>query len=139
MRLVRSSVPGAVERDETIRLLSERAVLTRMVCRELMDSADPADRRPHAALFVLLSWIAANRAESSPIEAQANEGLDRIIPPEGYADLLAEIKAGAEVCRTLFLLFTADNRLQAAQDRDAIQTRLSNYWTQYPHSIRVPR
>ena len=94
MRLFRSSVPGAVERDQTIRLLSERAALTRMVCRELMDSADPADRRPHAALFILLSWITENRAEFSPLEAWAAEGLDRIIPPDGYADLfLAEVQS----------------------------------------------
>jgi len=37
MRMVRSSVPGAMDRDRAIRLLTERAVLTRMICRELKD------------------------------------------------------------------------------------------------------
>ena len=37
MRLVASSNPDDVGRDQALHLLTERAVLTRAVCRELMD------------------------------------------------------------------------------------------------------
>ena len=60
MKMVHSSVPGAVERDQAIRLLTERATLTRMVCRELLDSdIGKPDRRPQTALFQLLRHFLA--------------------------------------------------------------------------------
>jgi hypothetical protein len=37
-RLAKSSKPGDVERDQAGRLLTERAVVTRALCRELLDS-----------------------------------------------------------------------------------------------------
>lgn len=57
MRLVGSSIPGAVERDAGIYLLAERAVLTRAVRHELQESDGFLSRRPLVALGLLLRWI----------------------------------------------------------------------------------
>jgi hypothetical protein len=40
LRLVASSDPSAVDRDNAVHLLVERAILTRMVCHELL-TQDP--------------------------------------------------------------------------------------------------
>jgi hypothetical protein len=140
MRLVQSSELGAVERDQAIRLLTERAVLTRMVCRELLDSdIHGSDRRPQAALYSLLRWIDENQREHVRIEPQADDGLEHMVVPEGYAELVPELEAGAKVCKALFMLFTADNGLQAAHDRATIKTRLTAYWEQHPHPFPIMR
>jgi hypothetical protein len=53
-RLVNSSKPGEVERDQAVRLLTERAVLTRALCRELLESDGSfSDRRSSTALVLL--------------------------------------------------------------------------------------
>jgi hypothetical protein len=58
MTLVASSDPGAVQRDAAWALLAERVVLTTAVCHELWRSDGRyADRRPRAALGLLLGWI----------------------------------------------------------------------------------
>ncbi len=55
MRLVGSSEQGHLERDNAVHLLSERAVLTRMVCQELYESNEEfAGRRARTALSFLL-------------------------------------------------------------------------------------
>jgi hypothetical protein len=137
MRMVRSSVPGAVERDQATRLLTERATLTRMVCRELLDSdIEMADRRPQVALLQLLRWFIDNIAAFVRVETRAGDGLDQMIVPEGCQELVAEIGAGAQVCNALFMLMTADNGLQAQHDRAIIRDRLASYWAQ--HRLPVP-
>ena len=107
MRLVQTAEIGAVERDEAVRKLTERATLTRMVCREVLESNNPnIDRRPQVALFALLSWIVENHRQHIKIEPRAYDGLRHTIAPEGYTDLLVEIEAGTLVCHALFMLFT---------------------------------
>ena len=137
MKLVRSSLPGAVERDQAIGLLTERATLTRMVCRELLDSdIDKSDRRPQTALYQLLRWIDENMCEYVHVSARADDGIAQMIVPEGYQELAAEISAGAKVCNALFMLMTADTLLQDRHDRAIIRDRLGSYWTQ--HRLPVP-
>jgi len=83
MRLVESSVPGAVERDQAIHLLVERAVLTRLVCRELSYGVGGLpDRRSKTALFLLLQWIGGNLPERR--EPYPTDGIDQMVVPEGY-------------------------------------------------------
>lgn len=140
MRLVRSSTPGAVERDRAIQLLTERAILTRAVCRELLDGDIAApDRRVHSALFLLLRWIDENQSAYVRVEPRADDGLAQLVVPEGCEDLVAEIKAGAEACKALFMLLTADNSVQADHDRAIIRTRLAAYWEQRPTPAPVLR
>ena len=132
MKLVRSSVAGAVERDQAIRLLTERAVLTRMVCRELLESdLGGADRRPETALYQLLRWINDNQAAHIRVEAQADDGIDHMVVPDDYQDLVAEIRNGAQVCKALSLFMTADNQLQGDSDRALIRDRLAAYWERH--------
>ena len=58
MRLVSSSILGAVEEDRAVRLLAERAVLTRAICCELRDeNPDPGSGRSRTALGFLVEWI----------------------------------------------------------------------------------
>ena len=140
MRLVRSSVPGAVERDQAIWLLAERAVLTRMVCCELRDADIGGNcRRPHVALSQLLRWINENLGKFVRIEARADDGIDQMVVPAGYEQLLVEIRAGAQVCRALFMLSTADTSAQAEGDRAVIRKRLAAYWLQHPLPVVITR
>jgi hypothetical protein len=140
MRLVHSSVPGAVERDQAIRLLTERATLTRMVCRELLDSyIDKPDQRPQTALFQLLRWVDENMGEYVHVSARADDGIEQMVVPDGYQGLFAEIGAGAKVCNALFMLMTADTGLQEQHDRAIIRDRLASYWAQYRLPVPVRR
>jgi len=133
MKLVQSSVQGAVERDRAVQLLTERAILTRLVCRELRDADIAApDRRLRSALFLLLRWVGDNQQEFVRTEPQADDGLKHMVAPEGCESLVREIEAGAKVCNALSLLLTADNRVQADHDRAIIRTRLAEYWERHP-------
>jgi hypothetical protein len=138
MRLVRSSEVGAVERDQAIRLLVERATMTRMVCRELLESdIHTADRRPQTALWLLLRWISENQSEHVRFEPRAKDGLEQMIVPAGFEALWREIEVGADVCDALFMLFTADNSLQAEGDLARIQKRLAAYWERHQQPAAV--
>lgn len=139
MRLVRSSVPGAVERDAALRLLSERAILTRMLCRELLEAKEALpDRRVDTAFSMLLSWIAENFPESVRTEPHASDGLDRMTVPEEGRHLLAEIADGAQVGEALFMWLTADTRMDADHDKAILGERLDGYWAKHLLAVRTP-
>lgn len=129
MRLVASSIPGEVERHEAIQLLNERAVLTRTVCRELLESNENYGRRPLAALGLLRDWIAVRFPTSS--EPHAKDGIDSMLVPEDYQQMLQEIRDGIQVCEALFMLTTADNRSDEESDEKAIRSELDAYWKKY--------
>jgi hypothetical protein len=140
MRMVRSSVPGATDRDRAIRLLTERAVLTRMICRELKEGDVLGhDLRPQTALFILLRWISDNLPESVRVEPRADDGIDQMIVPDGYAELLTEIISGAQVGKALFMLLTADNRIQEQSDRENLKRAVAAYWAEHRVTIPVVR
>ncbi len=149
MSLVESSHPGDVERDTAVRLLAERAILTRAVCRELAESGGRfGDRRPCIALSFLLRWIIENLPESFQFRAaagnlcqrepRASDGIDRMVVPHGCEGLLQEIHAGAQVGDALSMLLTADNSIQAAGDEAVIRARLTAYWANHGAALRAP-
>jgi hypothetical protein len=131
-RLVNSSNPEDVDRDKAVNLLTQRAILTRAVCRELLD-ADTSfnDRRPQTSLVLLLQWIARNLPESVRFEPHPSDGIDSMVVPDTCRELLQEIRDGAEVCEALFMLLTADNRIQADNDQAIIQNKLDRYWANH--------
>ena len=136
MRLVQSSVPGAVERDNAIHLLTERAVLTRMVCFELVDIVRrrSVDRRVHTALSLLLAWVHEKMPGSVRVEPHPADGINEMTIPAGYEKLVEEIRAGAQVGEALFMYYTADTSYQADQDWASVQERLAQNWAEH----RVP-
>jgi hypothetical protein len=136
MRLVESSEPGAVERDNAIHLLTERAVLTRMVCFELVDIVRrrSVDRRVHTALSLLLAWVHEKMPGSVRVEPHPADGINEMTIPAGYEKLVEEIRAGAQVGEALFMYYTADTSYQADQDWASVQERLAQYWAEH----RVP-
>ena len=139
LRLIESSKPGAVERDYAIRLLAERAVLTRALCRELLDSEGRfGNRRSAAALSVVLGWVVQYLPESVRLEPHASDGIDSMIVPDGCQELLREIRDGAQVGEALFMLFTADNSIQKAGDQARLQQKLDDYWANHSHAAPAP-
>lgn len=137
--MVKSSKPGEVERDHAVRLLTERAVLTRSLCRELLDSEDRFDaRRPRAALSLLLQWLGQNLPGSVRVEPHASDGIDIMVVPDDCRDLLREIEDGAQVGEALFMLMTADNSLQADGDQATLQKRLDDYWANHASPAPAP-
>jgi hypothetical protein len=149
MSLVGSSNPSDVARDTAVRLLAERAVLTRAVCRELSESGDGfAARRPCIALSFLLRWIVENLPESFQFRAAAgnlckreprsSDGIDQMVVPNGCEALLQEIRDGAQVGDALSMLLTADNPIQSTGDEAVIRDRLAAYWANHGAAARAP-
>jgi len=125
-----------VNRDRALWLLAERAVLTRAVCRELLDSGGEFyGGRPFRALAQLLEWVDSNFPESGP---SPRCGLDAMVVPEDCQDLLREIRDGAEVCAALDMLTTADNALDAEGDKEAIAKKLAAYWEAHAQIVNPP-
>ncbi len=138
MRLVRSSVPGAVERDRALHLLTERAVLTRAVCNELLNSdLNSYNWRAHAALSFLLRWICKTMPTVVRTTPCAGDGIDQMAVPEGYDKILDEIRAGAEVAELLQALYTADTRHEADKDRARLRERLDRYWAAHNNAVSM--
>lgn len=149
MRLVSSSVPGAVERDAAVRALAARAVLTRALCRELEEASGRfADRRPCMALSLLLQWIQTNLPESLQVQAAAgnvyqkeprpSDGIDAMMVPDDCQALVQEIRDGAKAGDALCMLLTADNSLQAESDADVIRASLAAYWSRHAVAANAP-
>jgi hypothetical protein len=138
MRIVRSSTPGHVELDHTVRLLSERAVLTRSVCLELLESdGNFADRRPCSALFLLLRWVRQHFSEHVHVEPHPSDGLKQMIVPESCQLLFTEVLDGTQVGEALFMLLTADNSIQSSNDNKVIRERLDAYWSHHSKPARI--
>ena len=132
----RIEAQDAVDRDQALWLLAERAVLTRAVCRELQDSGGEFyGRRPFRALAQLLEWVHSNFPESGP---SPRCGLDAMVVPEDCQDLLREIRDGAEVCAALDMLTTADNALEEEGDKEAIARKLAAYWEAHAQIVNPP-
>jgi hypothetical protein len=131
MRLIGSSDPGAVRRDQLRWHFEERVVLTSSVCRELSRSRqDFASRRPRAALDLLARWMRANYdhpAVQPPRDVDFRHGLDDPSLAEVAADLKLELELGAQVCRDLMMLGTADTPSQFAGDTERLRLSLETY------------
>jgi hypothetical protein len=128
-----------VERDAALRLLSERAVLTRMLCRELAEAKGRLpDRRASTALSILLSWIAENFPESVRISPHPSDGLDQMAVAEEGRGLFAEVRAGAQVGEAFFMFTTADNSIAFEQDKAVLRERLESYWAKHAVAVRPP-
>ena len=139
INVVMSSHAGHSERDAAVRLLTERAILTRAVCQELLDSNGKfADRRPIVALSFLLQWIVQNLPNSFRVEPRTMDGIDQMVVPDGCEGVLHEIRDGALVCDALFFLLTADSSTQARSDEAKIRNSLAIYWENHRSPVRTP-
>jgi hypothetical protein len=138
-RLIASSNPGEVDRDEAIYLLTERALLTRMVCQELLGAqGDFFTRRPRAALGMLLTWILKHFPESVAIEPHARDGIDAMTVPDDCQQLLQEIHDGASVCEALFMLTTADTSSEVEHDQKQLREALEKYQSNHTETVQSP-
>lgn len=139
MRLVASSYPGDVDRDAAIHWLTTRAVLTRNVCRELLESEGVFySRRVDIAYGILIEWVEQYFPESFAGEAEANSGLDVMVAPDDCQELVKEIRDGAWVCACLFRLNTADHLWEAEQDSAGLKLVLEDYWKEHPAVVNPP-
>lgn len=135
MRLVESSDPGAVARHNAIYLLVERAVLTRAVCREVLEG-NCDGRRQVVALSHLRSWIAKFFPNPSGREPYPEDGLQEMVVPENCLKLAQEIRDGSRVCQALFMMTWADSSGEEAADRTRLKVELDAYWAN--HAVAVP-
>lgn len=119
MRITESSIPGAVENDAALWLLTERSVLTSLVCTEEERRVGLYDRRPLAALDFLGRWIFEKYGE--------NDGLQTMKVPEGAASLKQEIEIGEKVCDALRMSRTADTPTEFAEDMVKVQLALREW------------
>jgi hypothetical protein len=139
MRLIRSSEPGAVERDGALSLVAESAIRTRAVCQELRESGQGyVSRRTMASLWCLLDWVRSSSAASVKVEPHAGDGIDQMLQPPRTEAVVAEIRAGANVCEAFFMLLTADTGYQADADKARLRSELDDYWTKHPSVANVP-
>jgi hypothetical protein len=137
MRLVASSDPGDVDIDQALYLLAVRAVMTRAVCRELLESGGYS-RRAHTALGLLLEWLMSIFPHPKGFGVTAREGLDAMVVPERCAELLREIQDGAEVCEALAFSLTADLTSEREQDDADLARKLDAYWKAHAQVVNAP-
>ena len=139
MRLIESTVPGEVERSDAIHLLSERAVLTRAVCRELIDEAHRGERswRVQSALTLLLRWVDRHFPGSEDLYLNADRGLDRMVVPGGCLEVMQEIRDGAQVAVALAWSYTAD-ACDLESDLERLRETLEAYWAKHPEAAEPP-
>lgn len=130
MELVASSDPSAVDRFKAVTLLLERAVLTRMVCRELIDKPEPEisrSSRADAAMNLLRAWVASRL--DVPGDIKPSSAIEAMLVPEGCDDLIEEIRDGAKVCEALSMLDSADTDSDWNGDMSRIKGSLDAYWS----------
>jgi hypothetical protein len=140
MRLIGSSDPDAVARDRALSLLAERAVLTRAVCRELLETGDDyVSRRTRTSLLALLRWVATHYPASFRVEPRPDDGIEDMVQPAGAEAVVAEIRAGATVCSAFFTLLTADTLLQVEGDSAKLRSALDDYWARHGTPALVPQ
>jgi len=133
-QVVHSTDPGAVERDRAIWALVERAVLTRLVVHELLESPDrPTGRRPVTALDLLLAWVARNFPDSKNVEPHPSDGLNLMVVPEGFERLHQEIEDGAHVCELFQFALTADTPTDSRRDLVRLKEAMDRYMADHPN------
>ena len=138
MKLVASSNPADVDTDQVLYLLCVRAVMTRTVCRELLESGGYS-RRADTALGLLLQWLMLTFPETTnAIVPAPRDGLDAMVVPEGCAELLTEIRDGAEVCEALRYSMTADLPSDRQEDDAALASALATYWKSHAQAVKAP-
>lgn len=132
MELVASSDPSAIEHFKALSLLLQRAVLTRMVCRELIDKPEPKitrSSRASAAMNLLTAWVASTLVATDDISPWS--AIDEMLVPEGCDDLIEEIRDGAKVCEALSMLDSADTYSEWRGDMSRIEASLDAYWSKH--------
>lgn len=138
MRLVASSVPDEVDRFEAIDLLVQRAVLTRLVCRELLDRTEGkfSRWRTGSALGFLMQWI--NALPDSDQYQGASAGIDSMTVPGDCLHLVAEIRDGARVCDALVMLQSADTPSDVMNDMMCLEKELEKFWRKHSSPALPP-
>ena len=132
MRLVASSDPSAVSRFEARERLLQRAVLTRAVCRELLDKPEAKlcrSSRASVAMDLLMGWIYSQA--QCPVLPSPSSGIDAMVVPEDCAELLEEIRDGAVVCEAHMMLDSADIDSDWQSDMSKIEAALKSYWSKH--------
>mgnify|MGYP003488483151 CR=1 FL=1 len=138
MRLVASSNPNKVDRFEAIDLLVQRAILTRLVCRELMNRTDEGFSRwrTDCSLSFLMQWI---KSSLEPGEYfSPSFGIDAMTVPDDCLHLIDEIRDGARVCEALAMLQTADTASDVMNDMMNIEKQLNIYWQRHGTAAMPP-
>ena len=139
MKLVASSDSKLVDRHDAIRILTERAVLTRAVCRELLDAKRHfVGWRTLSSHGFLMAWIEKNFPVSHTFDRYAKDGLDSMVVPRDCGALMQEIREGAKVCDALFRLTTADSSDEEESDRQILSENLERYWATHGTPVIPP-
>lgn len=123
MRIVQSSDPDAVRRDELDHLVAECCVLTTTLCHELLRAEHYADHRPRGALRLLDAWLSTEAART--LEDLLQDVSDQA-PPRLTLAMLDEIEAAEEVLDVYRLYLTADS-VDHEHDRAALTQVLANW------------
>ena len=131
-RLIDSSDPGAVEREQALNVLAERAVLATAVCREFL-AAGPTylTRRCNAAYGLYRSWLAQHDLNLLSDGYRDVRGIrEQMQIPEGdpEADKLAdEIEVADRVSGGYERLNTADTRSEFQGDQENLTVALQSW------------
>ena len=138
MKLVASSNPSDVDRCEAIGLLVQRAVLTRMVCQELIDRTNNEFNcrwRADTALGFLMEWISLLTGSEEVFSA--TDGIDLMSIPDDCLHLIDEIRDGARVCDALAMFQSADTKSDVMNDTIHLKKQLNTYWKKHS-SVALP-
>lgn len=128
MRLVASSDPDAVPRDEANRLLAEAIVLATTLCHELLDASNVLDHRPRAAARLLHGWEQSHAGHRFHDLRESGKLRHRATNPS----LMRELEAALPVIATYSRLLTADS-VDFQNDREDLGREL-DLWRGSPEA-----
>lgn len=139
MELIASSNPSDVERYRVVALIVQRAVLTRMVCRELEENPTPPFNRfrVDTALSLLMDWILSNPEWADAF--RASFGIETMTVPADCLALFEELKAGAAICDDVQMLQCSDTASDYNSDAARIMDGLAIYRDKHGIAACLPR
>jgi hypothetical protein len=122
--------PDDDARDERIALLVEGAVLTRMVCTELLYREDGHiyGVRVNSAVNVFCRWL---QTRGYPSPSHLAYDIKSMVVENNCLDLLEELDDGAIVYQDYQLLLSADYPSEADSDMARLEEHLASYWSKH--------
>lgn len=132
MKLIDSSEPDAVRRDEVRGHYAARIVLTTAVCHEARREQAGGDyRRVVAVLSMLRTWIFQEYdISSNEFNEEFTHGLHDGDLAKYCPDFRQELTLGGKVCNAYAWLMTADAGSEYIRDREALDLALDRFFAE---------
>ena len=133
MRLVASSDPFEVPREQARDLLYERLALTERIAAALhATKGEYVDRVASAGVRLLLAWIASHFELEAGKPTTMWDAMDDMTVPPGSEDVMDRLRSATYVASCLTMLYTADTQDESRHDRNELIAALDSWRRRRP-------